>query len=561
MPETENHDGSERDSPSSEQLPAPMATLRVTGSSGIEELPIYAGKPFFVLGRNGCGKSALLHQAVRRLPDPYVYVPGARNVYFDADRQSMTAQARESFEETARRQDREEWARYRPWGGGNRNQKVIYDLQSTEVQFKVDAAGRIADEGATSDAIRLLQEKNSPIDQANTLLAQSNIPIRLTLRDAELMATRGDDVFSIAKMSDGERSALVLVAEVLTAKPSTVLVIDEPERHLHRSITVPMISALVAARPDCGFVFSTHEIDAPSESRECTILLVRDCYWNAGRISHWDVDLIEYSSEIPEDLRTDILGSRKSILFVEGESSSLDQPLYSLLFPSASVRTRRTCQDVERAVRGIRETYDSHRTEAYGIVDGDGMDESHREKLGELGIYALEYFSVESLYYCEPVVGAVADYQGKNLGLDTDAIADWTKSALAAALNSLGRHDDQVRGLAARVAERAMRDQLLRHIPTRRSMETAGSSISVSAENPYSQELDRLQKLLADGLLFQIVARYPVRYSHVLDKIAEGLRFAHRSDYEAAALARIASSDTLRNEVRRLLGTLADVLD
>jgi hypothetical protein len=41
--------------------------------------------------------------------------------------------------------------------------------------------------------------------------------------------------YSIAELSDGERNALLIAATVLTVKPGTLLLIDELERHLHRS--------------------------------------------------------------------------------------------------------------------------------------------------------------------------------------------------------------------------------------------------------------------------------------------------------------------------------------
>ena len=43
-------------------------------------------------------------------------------------------------------------------------------------------------------------------------------------------------MYGAAELSDGERNALLISAEILTAKDGTLLIIDEPERHLHRSI-------------------------------------------------------------------------------------------------------------------------------------------------------------------------------------------------------------------------------------------------------------------------------------------------------------------------------------
>ena len=76
-------------------------------------------------------------------------------------------------------------------------------------------------------------------EQLNELLALGTLPVSLENSEGEeILARHGNDSvsFSIAQMSDGERSAALIAATVLTVKPETVLLIDEPELHLHRAI-------------------------------------------------------------------------------------------------------------------------------------------------------------------------------------------------------------------------------------------------------------------------------------------------------------------------------------
>ena len=78
----------------------------------------------------------------------------------------------------------------------------------------------------------------------------------------------GSDSYSVAEMSDGERNALLLAAEVLTVPSGTLILIDEPELHLHRSIISSLLTGLFSNRSDCMFVISTHEVMLPTrESR------------------------------------------------------------------------------------------------------------------------------------------------------------------------------------------------------------------------------------------------------------------------------------------------------
>jgi len=57
------------------------------------------------------------------------------------------------------------------------------------------------------------------------------------------------------------RSAVILAGIVLTADEGTVFVIDEPERHLHRAIIEPLLSAVFSQRPDCSFVMLVDDGD------------------------------------------------------------------------------------------------------------------------------------------------------------------------------------------------------------------------------------------------------------------------------------------------------------
>jgi ABC-type cobalamin/Fe3+-siderophores transport system ATPase subunit len=60
---------------------------------------------------------------------------------------------------------------------------------------------------------------------------------------------------------DGEKSALLLAGEVLTTPEGAICIIDEPERHLHRSISAGLVKAIIAERSDAHFVVLTHDLE------------------------------------------------------------------------------------------------------------------------------------------------------------------------------------------------------------------------------------------------------------------------------------------------------------
>ncbi|EAS2265009.1 ATP-binding cassette domain-containing protein, partial [Salmonella enterica] len=220
-------------------------------------------KPVFILGRNGTGKSALVHFIRSQLQYQYsgrlIYLPGSRPSYFDGDSLNMTPNSRLQFENNSSSWDSSPDIRIRPVSGTTRNERAIYDLQAAELQYHVDAAYDIKQNGKESLSIGILQSRSSPLDRVNRLLLQSNLPVSTIIDTGELKARRDGNTYSISRMSDGERTALILIADVIAAKPDSCFLIDEPELHLHRSIVVPLIAALISERPDCTFLVSTHE--------------------------------------------------------------------------------------------------------------------------------------------------------------------------------------------------------------------------------------------------------------------------------------------------------------
>lgn len=531
--------------------------ISIPTPSGLASPITVSQKPVFILGRNGTGKSALVHFIRSQLQYQYsgrlIYLPGSRPSYFDGDSLNMTPNSRLQFENNSSSWDSSPDIRIRPVSGTTRNERAIYDLQAAELQYHVDAAYDIKQNGKESLSIGILQSRSSPLDRVNRLLLQSNLPVSTIIDTGELKARRDGNTYSISRMSDGERTALILIADVIAAKPDSCFLIDEPELHLHRSIVVPLIAALISERPDCTFLVSTHELNLPIEQSDCEIILVRGCVWNNGSVQAWDFDLILDAENIPDDLRTDLLGSRRKILFTEGKSSSLDQPLYALLFPNVSVRQRETCNEVRRAVVGLRQVNAYHHAEAFGLVDNDSMDDAFKQKLLEEGVYALPMFSVESIYYSKEILKAVARRQASTLGVDAlDLLAQGSDRSL-----TILARPGKAEHLAARVSERRMRDALLKNIPDRDTIVASGDSpISVTIPSTYPTTLQRVKALIAAGDLSAIIRSYPVRETGILGELAKSLRFIGEADYEKAALTAINADGALKEIVRNKLGLL-----
>ena len=376
--------------------------------------------------------------------------------------------------------------------------------------------------------------------------------------DVEIVARHGDGApFGIDRMSDGERNAAIIAATVLTVKAGTILLVDEPERHLHRSIIVPFLSALFERRRDCPFVVSTHEVALTLSNPGARVLVTRSCTWNGDAPRAWDAELLDNNVDLPEDLKLAVLGGRRRILFVEGTPSSLDLPVYSAIFPGLDIAPMRNCVEVQRAVAGLRATAGYHHVEALGLIDRDARSDADVDALAAQAVYALDVCSVESLYYCSDAIGAVARRQAESLGLDPEPMI---QSATRAALGVLEQADTAAR-MAARRCEARVRDSIVRQMPTWKEIQAGDAEkIDLQADSLYAKELKRFQHFLDAGNLDALVARYPLRESSTLGEIARKLKCSSIRDYEQMVVVQAMADTDLAHALRGRVRPLADAI-
>ena len=71
-----------------------------------------------------------------------------------------------------------------------------------------------------------------------------------------------DKIYNSSEMSDGERVIFYLIGQCLAAPKDGIIVIDEPELHLHKSVQAPLWDAIEKLRQDClCCVYLTHDVD------------------------------------------------------------------------------------------------------------------------------------------------------------------------------------------------------------------------------------------------------------------------------------------------------------
>ena len=517
-----------------------------------------AGEQIFVVGPNGSGKSAFLqHLAASSGACKIRRIFAHRQTWLHSGSITLTPQNRRRFEDNRHNYETAKDSLWRDHTGAETHAAVLFDLVAAE-----NRRARLITEHVENRKIESAEKAaniESPFTRLNDLLALGTLRVSLhNSDDVEIVARKGSGpTFGIERMSDGERNAVIMAATVLTVDPGTTLLIDEPERHLHRAIIAPFLSALFEQRKDCAFVVSTHELSLPVESPGARVLMTRSCTWAGDRPQSWDLEMLAQPDALPEELRLAVLGARSRVLFVEGSPSSLDLPLYDALFPELSVSPCGTCVDVERAVRGLRATHDRHHVEAYGIVDRDDLDDAAVERLAEAGIFALAVRSVESLYYCTDAMEAVARQQADAMGLDAEALASAAKRDALAALKA----NEVIERMAARRCERRMRDGVLSKLPDWKTIRlTPGPAIDLQVASSFSDEVARFRRLLEGADFDALVARYPLRETGAFGVIANALKCASFRYYEQMVVVRAAKDVALATALRSRLHPLAEAV-
>src|SRR5579863_1768013 len=500
-------------------------------------------------------------QPIRKLSSPIRHAPRSSNQsaklhLSPANKLSICqSSARQDLENNLRSHDAQARSRYWEWNAAGRSSIAIYDLIDTDTmqERKIAALVRTGDiAGAQKEA-----QNPSPIQVINELMRLSNLPIEISVDEGQKIIAKknGGSGYSVAELSDGERNAFLIAANVLTAKAGTLILIDEPERHLHRSIISPLLTHLFAQRADCAFVVSTHDVMLPLDNPAARTLLVRGCAYAGQSVTSWDADLVVADEGIDEDLKRDILGGRRKLLFVEGEEHSLDKPLYSLLFPQVSVVGKSSCRDVEHAVSGVRDAEGLHWVHAFGIVDNDRRAPDDIDRLKAKGVYAVPAFSVESLYYHPDVQRRLADRQHALTGADAGVAL---QNARNGAVEAIVQHRQR---LSERVVVAALRQELMSKLP-KRSDVAAGQPIEVRIDvaTVVAEEAARLDGYCDAKDLGSIVARYPIQETPALNQIASLLGFQNRRQYEEAVRKMLMDDPDALAFLQGLFGTLtADI--
>ncbi|HVA63163.1 MAG TPA: AAA family ATPase [Terriglobales bacterium] len=538
-------------------------TLQIpkAGDAAAQDVLLSEGQIIFILGPNGSGKSALMYRFYSRLHESVrgraVLIPAHRQMLLESNSPTQSTQQFVDFLGSLASNDRQPSSRFRDGYHGPRPAAALFQLVSAEH----GCDRRIAEVArAGGDAGAHARGEESPLAVINRLLRDCGVSVQLQLDGNGALWAGGDSSarYGANELSDGERNALLIAILVLTAQKGSLVLIDEPERHLHRSIASPLLSRLFRSRPDCAFVVSTHEISLAADYPEARSVLLRSCTFHrpANAAVAWDFDVLAPGAAPDEDFKREILGARRKILFVEGTDASLDRQLYQILFPDFSVFPKQGCTSVKSAVKALNTSPDLHWIIARGLVDGDQQTPKQVAELRAENVFALDAFSVKSVYYHpELQLLAYRRHQGAlGRAFEPDAMAKAKTETLAKFSEAKGRVVDDA-------AQRATLAEYGARLPGNEQI-AAGLAIALGTlDVPQirERERERLGSRIAEGDVEHLLMRYPIRKTGILDTIARVLGFSGRVQYEDCVLALLRDDPEARALALSLLGVPADL--
>ena len=378
-----------------------MDLLLPKKSNGREADVLHDARQVTIIGANGSGKSRFCSQLVEQCPGKAYRLSALRAIYGTAPRDRLPGSIDERFSRINAQNP------LLKCDAATEFDRLTYLMLFDEfLDLMACKTRRLMGENADFPKTKL---------DATVKRWQEVFPKNRVLRENGklLFSTQGHaDRYSSLRLSDGEKAVLYYIGAVLYAMPGAVIFVDDPETFLHPSIMGTLWNVIEQMRPDCTFVYSTHDLSFASSRVENRCVWVKD--FDPEKVE-WDYDVLKPGEDYSDAMTIELLGSRKPILFIEGDAThSIDSRLYPLIFTDYTVRPLGSCNKVIEAVRTFNDLKRLHHLDSRGVVDRDRRDAKEVEYLRQKRIFVPDVAEIENILMLPDVVKAVAQSRRRN---------------------------------------------------------------------------------------------------------------------------------------------------
>ncbi len=237
---------------------------------------------------------------------------------------------------------------------------------------------------------------------------------RVLIEGGKLLISQNSNAesYSSVKLSAGEKAVMYYFGAVMYAMKNAIIFVENPGIFLHPSIMNTVWDYIEELRPDCTFIYTTHDLDFASTRTDNAVVWVREY---DALSSTWDYNVLPPNSGLSDDIYLAIIGARKPVLFIEGDGvHSIDSKLYPLIFSEYTVKSLGSCNKVIEATRAFNDLTTFHHLDSHGIVDRDRRDAKEVQYLRDKKIFVPDVAEIENILMLEEVVRTVAHRHGQN---------------------------------------------------------------------------------------------------------------------------------------------------
>ncbi|VEB24858.1 AAA family ATPase [Avibacterium volantium] len=378
-----------------------------------EELTIKSSETTIIIGANGSGKTRLAVYLEEKLGEKAHRIAAHRALTLKSDLQKITEDKAKKLlkygSDSGTLWNRNGWR----WHS-NASVALLNDFDSLLQYLFAEQANIAIDfyqDNLGGKTTKIKKSKFYQLKETWEILLPHR-KLHITADNIQVSGIDNENLkYSASEMSDGERAVFYILGQVIAANENSVLIFDEPELHIHKSIISNLWDQIEQLRPDCSFLMITHDIEFAA-TRSAKKYVIRNYFPDPA----WDISQMP-DSEFDEHTITLILGSRKPILFIEGNNSSLDIETYRCCYPEWTVIPRGSCKDVIQAVSSLQKLNKDMpllNLKCTGIVDRDARDESKIEYLNSLNIQVLRVSEIENIFSLSSIAVEILKMEGYN---------------------------------------------------------------------------------------------------------------------------------------------------
>ena len=352
-----------------------------------------------IIGANGAGKSSLINELRKNSIDEMYVLPAQKLLYFVSNIHNRNNIEQENYILDLKKTNiKYDTINLYPSNIEENFSNTFTNLITLLVK-DVMVVATYKFRGQNDSSLSLWQKLEKIWNKIKPEISFEIDPIKIIVN-----VEKNHSKYSINGLSDGERCILFYIGSVLLAPENSYIVVDEPETFLNAAVYNELWDLLISERPDCQFIFASHNMDFVQSRTNATYI------WCKNFEAPYDLDyqVLEESQEIPLPLLTEVSGAKKPILFCEGTKNSLDYQIYSKLFSEfcfvKPVQGHKQVIQYTKAYNKLEETYGN---KAYGIIDYDWMDKARIQNYKKKNIFVLPFNEIEMLLVDEEMVNSV----------------------------------------------------------------------------------------------------------------------------------------------------------